>query len=461
MAHPLPVIDEQPSSLRGDGTRNWVHPADVQGRFTRRRRMAFMVLITIYVVTPWIPIHGHPAVHLDIASRRFYLLGMTFNAQDAWLAFFLLSGIGFLLIVLAALVGRVWCGYACPQTVFLEGVFRRIERGLEGPRNLRIRRNAAPMSFDKFWRKSLKHIIYGALSLAIAHVFLSYFTSIPELFAMMKNNPKEHPEAFGWVASISVVLYLNFAFFREQLCLVVCPYGRLQSVLADKQSLVIGYDAKRGEPRGKVSDKHAGDCVSCNRCVVVCPTGIDIRNGLQLDCIGCANCVDACDEVMDKIKRPRGLVRYDSQQGLDGQPWRFLRPRLFAYVGLGVVGLGVASFAIQSRDSFEANALRLGAMPFVATEVHVRNQVELHVVNKSNETVSFRITSDMPAEYNIVISQQEVTLRALESAHIPVFATRPIGKHSPKGEELRLIVEHTGTGQRQETQIPFLSPKSK
>ncbi|HEX2679033.1 MAG TPA: 4Fe-4S dicluster domain-containing protein, partial [Polyangiales bacterium] len=281
----LPLYDKA-SSLRADGSRNFVHPADVHGRFDVRRKLAFTGLIALLALLPWIQVGGHPAVFLDFVHRSFYLLGATFNAQDTWLVFFLLTGVGFLLIVSTALWGRVWCGYACPQTVFLEGLFRPIERAIEGPRAERMRRNAGPMSFDKLWRKLLKHAIFVLLAFLVAHVIVSYFVSLPALYHMVLHAPAEHPEAFAWAIALTAGLYFNFFWFREQMCLIICPYGRLQSVLSDSDTLVIGYDAHRGEPRGKahgkIKEAGRGDCVDCNRCVVVCPTGIDIRNGLQL-----------------------------------------------------------------------------------------------------------------------------------------------------------------------------------
>ncbi|RLB54034.1 MAG: cytochrome c oxidase accessory protein CcoG [Deltaproteobacteria bacterium] len=423
MKNQLPVLGQTTSSLRRDGHRNWVHPADVKGRFTSLRRWGFAALIAIYAVTPWITIGGHPAVFLDIARRKFYLFGATFNAQDFWLSFFLFSGIGFLLIVATALAGRVWCGYACPQTVFLEGVFRRIERLIEGPRSKRIKRNAGPMTFDKVWRKTVKHVAFVVSALAVAHIFLSYFVSLPGVFEMVQRNPAEHPEAFAWAMGMAGLMYGNFAFFREQLCLIVCPYGRLQSVLMDNDSIIVGYDEKRGEPRGKAKDPDAGACVSCSRCVTVCPTGIDIREGLQLDCIGCANCIDACDEVMGKLGRDPGLIRYDSLNGLEGKAKRFIRPRLFMYVVLGAVGLAVASYSLQGRTVYEANLLRQPGAPFVVTDDgDVRNAFEIHLVNKLEGDATFRIRS-LTDDVELVIPLAEVTIGSLEGTHIPIFAT--------------------------------------
>jgi cytochrome c oxidase accessory protein FixG len=447
MSVQLPVVDEPASSLRKDGSRNWVHPADVKGRWTRLRRIGFAVLILVYVVLPWIDINGHPAVFLDILHRKFYLFGLTFNAQDAWLAFFLVTGAGFSLIVATALLGRIWCGYACPQTVFLEGVYRRVERWIEGPRNVRLRRNASKMSWDKAWRKALKHLLFALISVFLAHVFLSYFTSLSELFVMVRRAPAEHPEAFAWVTGITVALYVNFAFFREQLCLVVCPYGRLQSVLTDRGSIIVGYDSARGEPRGKIakaaSATERGDCVDCHRCVVVCPTGIDIRNGLQLDCIGCASCIDACDEVMAKLGKPAGLVRYDSLDGLEHKPQRFLRPRLALYAALGAVGLAVASLALSGRQSFEANLMRQRGAPYVVIDEGVRNAFEVHLVNKGGSATTYELRPLGPDAADVAISRPVVEVESLDSEHVPVFVTTPAERFRP-GTSVRIEVRTRG-----------------
>ena len=455
MAKSLPILQEGSSALRSDGRRTFVVPADVSGRFWWRRRLIFAVLVAIYVALPWVEIGGHPAVFLDLAHRTFYLFGATFNAQDFWMSFFLLSGVGFALIVVTALWGRVWCGYACPQTVFLDGIYRQVERWIEGPRNIRLKRDQAGMSLDRVSRKVLKHGAFVALSFLVAHVFLSYFTSIPALLDMMRHRPLEHPEAFAWAFGMTGVMYFNFAWFREQLCIVICPYGRLQSVLTDQDTMVIGYDVKRGEPRGKLKSEGRGDCVDCGRCVVVCPTGIDIRQGLQLECIGCAGCVDACDEVMDKIGRPRGLIRYDSQQGLSGSPRRFFRPRVYLYAFLGLLGLTVATFSLRRHTPFEANFLRLSGAPFVLEQdaTRVRNAVELHLVNKRGDSVPFTLSAGQGQGMDYVLGRRELTLPAMGSARVPVFVSAPNDRKARKielrvddGREPRMI------------QGPFVAP---
>jgi cytochrome c oxidase accessory protein FixG len=333
--------------------------------------------------------------------------------------------VGFGLVYATALAGRVWCGWACPQTVFLEGVYRRIERLVQGPRERRMRRNAGPWTADKVIRKVVTHALYVAASLLVAHIFLSYFASIPKTFAMVRQSPSAHPEAFAWVVAMTALFYGNFAWFREQLCVVLCPYGRLQSALLDEHSLVVGYDARRGEPRGKKGAAGAGDCVDCKRCVVVCPTGIDIRAGTQMECLACTACIDACDEVMDKLGRPRGLVRYDSQGGLVGKPLKVLRPRIALYTVLLVIGAVVAFTATRKRRDFEVGLLRLTGEPYTVESGEVRNALSLHLVNKRSDPASYAITVEPAPGLTAVVPMATVTLQPLSDTRVPVFLSVP------------------------------------
>lgn len=451
MKRKLPVLGE--GSLRSDGSRNFIHPADVSGRFTNLKRVVFAVLIVVYLSLPFIEIGGHPAVFLDAAERRYYLFGAAFNAQDFWLVLLLLTGVALTLFVVTTLYGRVWCGYTCPHTVFLEGVYRPIERALEGPRAQRLKRNAGPMTFDKAWRKGVKHLLFVLVSLALSHFFLSYFVSLPSLLSMMGRSPAEHPTAFAWIVALSAALYFNFAWFREQLCLVICPYGRLQSTLTDEDTVVVGYDPVRGEPRGKKGTTE-GDCVDCNRCVVVCPTGIDIRNGLQMECVGCAACVDACDAVMDKVGRPRGLVRYDTLRGLehhDDKPKA--RARLLFYGALGALWVAASVWAFRGHISFEASLLRPpGGTPYVVDGEEVRNTLRVHLVNKGSESATFQIES-IGDDFPVVLGAEEVTLAGGGSRYIPVIVR---GERSTRGV-VRIRITH-GEDMRV-VEAPFVGPR--
>lgn len=382
---------ERITTIRDDGSRFFLHPADTRGRFTLARRLVALLLIAVYVALPWIPVNGQPAIFLDVLNRRFHIFGATFAAQDLWIAFFFISGLGFSLFVLTALFGRLWCGWACPHTVFLEHVYRRIERWFEGDSTARQLLDRAPWSAEKALRRGSKHLIFILISALIAHLFLSYFISLPELYRYITSNPREHWGAFLFMAAATSILYFNFAWFREQLCLIICPYGRLQSALIDDDTLVIGYDENRGEPRGPATRKDIGDCIDCNRCVQVCPTGIDIRQGLQIECVGCANCVDACDEIMDRVNRPRGLIRYDSMNGLASQPRRWLRPRLFLYLALMLLGAAVATFSVTRLSPAYMGIARIPGAPYIIDEDRVRNQFNLRLVNKRQTPMTFTV----------------------------------------------------------------------
>lgn len=424
----LPTVDSV-TTIEADGSRRDIHPADVDGGFMRARRWSGWALIAFYVALPWIPVNGHPAVFLDIAERRFHFLGYTLAAQDTWLLFFGVTGLGFALFFLTALFGRVWCGWACPQTVYLEHVYRLVERWIDGDAPARRALQAAPLTAAKAARRIAKHGIYIVVSLVITHIFLSYFVSLPEVWQMMRTAPGEHWSAFLFVFIAAGILYFNFAWFREQLCIVICPYGRLQSALTDDHTMVIGYDTKRGEPRGKLNhgdrrpeagDRQqagnvalaatilpppasglpapataaAGDCIACNRCVQVCPTGIDIRHGLQLECIGCAACIDACDEVMTKVHRPTGLVRYDSFAGLRGDRTRWVRPRTIVYFVLLLVGIAVATYSFSTVRPVNFLVYRMTGAAYFVDRDDVRNQFMVRLVNKRSTPATYVLSTE-------------------------------------------------------------------
>jgi cytochrome c oxidase accessory protein FixG len=354
----------------------------------------------------------------------------------------------------------VWCGFACPQTVFLEGVFRRIERWLEGPREARIRRNAGPMTADTLWRKTVKQAIYVALCLLLAHAFIAYFVPVGDLLRWMRASPGAHWTAFVWVAVMAGLLYFDFAWFREQVCLIVCPYGRFQSALIDDDTLVIGYDVHRGEPRSKASEE-GGDCVDCRRCVVVCPTGIDIRNGLQMECIGCTNCVDACDSIMRQVGRPEGLVRYDSYRGFHSERKRFLRPRLFLYAGLALVGLSVFGLTASKRSSFEVTVLRARGMPYTIENERIQNLFTIHVQNKSPRPAQYRLapapalTGQPAIEWKI--SSEEVEIESLGESKIAIFAFVPRADYK-QPIPATLLVTDEKSGEVQQVELKLQGP---
>lgn len=446
-AHAAQPTLDQVTTFGSDGKRVFLYPATTWGLFSRARMTVGLLLIGIYLSLPWIRIGYAPALFFDIAHRKFHFFGLTFLTQDLWLFFFVISGVGFGLYVITALWGRVWCGWACPLTVFLD-VVRRIERWVQGDGPTRRRLAEEPTTFAHTLRALFKHALVLLLATTVAHSFLAYFVSLPSLLDMMRQNPREHASAFLLVAAVTGVLWFCFVWFREQFCIVLCPYGRLQSLLTDEQTLVIGYDAGRGEPRGKgvaSARTSTGDCIDCRKCVQVCPTGIDIRQGLQLECIGCAACVDACNGVMRKLHRAPGLVRYDSLAGLRGNRRRFWRPRLLLYGCLMAAGLTVAGFAFSTVHSATVSLTRMPGAPYFVQQDTLRNQFLLRIFNKSSEPDTFSIQLEgNPADGCTLQGGSTDRVEGWGESKLAVVLTQPLGTWN--GNTPRVLVVRDSRG---------------
>jgi cytochrome c oxidase accessory protein FixG len=449
------------STIQADGSRKFVHPADVHGTFTTWRRVAALVLLVVYIALPWIPVNGFPAVFLDVQERRFHFFGLTLATQDLWIGFFLLTGLAFGLFYITALFGRIWCGWTCPYTVFQEQIYRRVERWIDGDGAARRQLEDAPWTASKIIRRVVKHSVFILISAVIAHIFLSYFVSIKALYEMMKQSPMHHTLAFGVVLFLTGALYFSFSWFREQFCIILCPYGRLQSALTDDNSVVIGYDKKRGEPRGKGTvEKPAGDCINCRRCVQVCPTGIDIRNGLQLECIGCAACVDACDDVMVKLKRPKGLVRHDSYKGLQGLKTKFVRPRTVFYTVILFVWIAAFSVAITRISPLRASVVRMGGASFYVDNGMIRNQFQLRIINKRNAASTYKIelVGNVPPSLKIIGMDQTIDLPAMGEDQKTIVLTLPQADYKERSK-FTIKVSDVARGDSSETRVmEYLGP---
>ena len=457
---PPPIL----SSMKQDGSRIMIHTADVRGKWTRRRRWVFAALILFYLLAPFITVGGHPMVQLDIEHRSFYLFGGTFNAQDFWMVLLLALSLVFGLLMVTAWHGRVWCGWACPAgPVFLEGIYRPIERFIEGPRERRIKLESEPWTAEKIIRRALKLAAFLVVSVILAHSFTALFVSPKDLWLMITEGPARHPGDFLFTAGFTAILMGYFTWFRDQFCVVLCPYGRLQSVLQDADSLAITYDDARGEPRGKVArdqatEQKVGDCVDCKRCIQVCPTGIDIRNGLQMECLACHQCMDACDEVMLKLNRAPGLIKFMSQHEHTKAPSRVLRPRLFVYGAIMTLALGTLVTALLTRTPFEANIWRArGSNPFILDGDTVRNPLQIHIFNKNTHSAKFHceVVSPVPAE--VVMGQTDFELKSLTDTFVPVTISID-RKNLASPVEYTVVVRDESSGSVKKVAVGFLKP---
>jgi cytochrome c oxidase accessory protein FixG len=383
------------STTDAKGKRLFVFPADVRGYFRARRMRVQGILIAFFLLLPWLRIQGRQALLLDISQRRFEIFGLSLRAHNAPLLIFVFATAAFGLFFATTVFGRVWCGWACPQTVFIDGVFRRIERWIEGPALERRKMARAPLSFQKLTKKTIKWAFFIAATLIITHSFLAYFVGTDRLEEMILRPPQENWGSFLFMAISSAVILFDFAWFREQFCTIVCPYGRFQSVLMDKGSMIVAYDSTRGEPRAtpqakvlsKSHNTQLGDCVNCYRCVQVCPTGIDIRRGLQMECIACTSCIDACDDVMTKLKKPTGLIRYDSLLSKSKLKIRFsFRALLYLFLCIAsIVALSAGLYLIKPVD---VEILRAKDAPYTVQTlengtVAIINHFKLELSNQS------------------------------------------------------------------------------
>ena len=466
---PQNLPEDSLASLDQWGDRIFIYPAKVRGMWNNRRRILHYILMIIFLVLPWIKIGGHQAVMFNIPDRQFAFFGLTFWAHDGPLTFFVLATLTIGLAWMTAIWGRVWCGWACPQTVFIETIFRKIEEKVEGSHIKRRKLNESELSFEKAFKKSLKWTLYMGASLVITHSFLAYFVGTDRLLEMVQSSPKENWVPFLIIVFTTAVVLFDFGWFREQFCIVMCPYGRFQSVLMDRDSLSVAYDIERGEPRRNVAKDKAsqGDCIDCRKCVAVCPTGIDIRNGLQMECIACTACIDACDEVMVKTKKPTGLIRYVTENQLAGKASQFLRPRVIIYTLLLVVFVGGLGWQINDRQSYYLSFVRALETPFkISTfqdgseavlnhyKVSIRNQ-EFHPVSLQFEVPEeflkqYRVNLVSPINpakvapgktmnFHIFVQFERKLTGALGSAKIPLVA-KDISSSKGKSQQQELSV---------------------
>ncbi len=421
-----------------EGHRLWIYPRKPKGRFTTARTWVAALLLIVMFAGPFVRIHGNPLLLLNIVERKFIILGNIFWPQDM-----VITAVTLLIFVLGIIIfttafGRLWCGWTCPQTVLMEMVFRKIEYAIEGDAHEQRQLAKAPWTGRKIAIKLTKHFIFFALSFVIGNTLLAYIIGTEQLFQIVTDNPLNHLTGLTFMILFSLLFYGIFARFREQACTFICPYGRLQSTVLDENSIVVAYDYKRGEKRGTLGSRRReesdlkitplrpspqggyGDCIDCHQCVSVCPTGIDIRNGTQMECVNCTACIDACDAVMDKIGKPRGLVRFASLNGIEkGQKLR-VTPRLVLYAVVLSALIGLWTFLVFTRTEVEAVVLRAqGALFQQMPDGRFSNLYTVKVVNKTRNAMPIQLKLESPAGdvkvmgQDIVVPPEQLTETSL------------------------------------------------
>ncbi|QHT68862.1 4Fe-4S binding protein [Rhodocytophaga rosea] len=475
------------STVDETGKRVWVYPKKPKGNWHQARVIVAIILLTCLFGIPFIQVDGLPFFLCNIFERKFVLFGYPFFPQDFYLFGLAMITFFVFIILFTVVFGRVWCGWACPQTIFMEMVFRKIEYWIEGDANQQKILDKAPWTADKLFKKSAKHLIFLLISVLIAHTLMAYIIGLEEVKLIVTQSPAENPAGFVGLVAFTGIFYLVFARLREQACTVVCPYGRLQGVLLTRESIVVAYDFVRGEPRGKkkkagkevkqipTEDVHAdcsgkctgctlqhtavekigtladiasvterpmqlqdlmkqGDCIDCKLCVQVCPTGIDIRNGTQLECINCTACMDACDEVMEKIGKPKGLIRFDSHKGITDKVKLKFTPRIAAYAAVLMLLIGLQGFMITTRSQMEATFLRVPGMLYQEqAENKISNLYNVQLVNKTNHAmpVTLKLLGDHLGDIKVVGKQ--IMIPESASAEVVCFIELPKSEiHSVK-----------------------------
>jgi cytochrome c oxidase accessory protein FixG len=380
------------------GKRHWIYPKKPKGKLYNMRTWVSILLLTLLFSGPFIRIGGQPLLLINIIERKFVMLGQVFWPQDFYIFVLIMLSIVLFVVLFTVVFGRIFCGWMCPQTIFMEMVFRKIEYWIEGDFKQQKKLNDSPWNAEKIKKKTLKTTIFLAISFLISNTFLAYIIGSDELISIITDPPSEHIAGLASIILFSGVFYFVFGWFREQVCIVACPYGRLQGVMLDRNSIVVAYDYIRGEMRGKFrknevrSESKKGDCIDCNQCVNVCPTGIDIRNGTQLECVNCTACIDACDHMMESVGLPKGLIRYDSEENIVSKNGKIWTPRIIAYSVVLTLILGLVSFLLLSRPQIDIAILKTPGQQYQKhANDTISNMYNYKVINKTYDSLPANI----------------------------------------------------------------------
>ena len=451
------------ASVAKDGRRRWVYARQPSGRLYRARTLVSLFLMAFLFLAPFITIHGQPLMLLDVLNRRFVIFSTLFVPQDFYLVVILALTVLVTIVLSTVIVGRIWCGWLCPQTIFMEMLFRKLEYAIEGSAEQQLRRDRGPWTAERAVRKSIKHVIFFALSFLIANVFLAWIIGAGPLYRIVTDPPRQHLAGLIAISTFSLTFYAVFARFREQACVLACPYGRMLSSLVDRQTVTVTYDTLRGEPRSRIVRGHGGvpqtgDCIDCHRCVTVCPTGIDIRNGIQLECVACTACIDACNDVMVRIGRPTGLIRHTSPDAIANNRPLWLRSRVIAYAAVWIVLVCSSVFLLSTRPDLDFVVLRQpGTLYASVAGGDVANFYTIEAMNRSDRATPISIEVLEPAGATVTILGSSSLVPPYGALDARLLVRLPPGAVRGPTTPVRFVVRTDGRA-LQEIESAFLGP---
>ena len=422
-----------------EGKRVWLYPLKPKGKLYNLRTIVSVFQIGLLVILPFIKMDGNPVLMLNLLERKVYFFGLIFRPQDSFLLALMLITYVVFIFLFTVIFGRVWCGWVCPQTIFMEMVFRKLEYWIEGDSSQQKLLNAAPWNIKKIFKKFFKQGLFYFLSFAISNLFLSYIIGVDALLKIILEPPSQHIYGLISIVTFSFLFYGVFSWFREQACIVVCPYGRLQSVMQDQNTMMVSYDNVRGEPRGKAikgnEGKQIGDCVDCKMCVKVCPTGIDIRNGLQMECVNCTACIDSCNDIMHKLNRPEGLIRYTSSKNIEKKKGFKFTSRMKSYLAVFCILSCINIYFLQKHSSLNFIFSRMPGMLYQKVDsTHLSNVYDLQLINNSFDEKNLTIKLMEPTG-ELRTNQSEYIVKGDSAVDLKFLLVLPDssikGKHTP------------------------------
>ncbi len=447
------------STVDMEGKRIFIHPKKPKGRFTNWRKIVGYFLLVLLVAMPLIKINGNPLMLINLIERKFVIFGVLFFPQDTFMLLVMMLSFLVFIILFTATFGRIFCGWACPQTIFLEIVYRPIEYLIDGDARDQIKLKNMPWNATKIFKRVLKHTIFFLLAVTFVNIFMWYFMGFDKWYSYAQNY-QDHMGGIGTIIAFSIVFHIVYSHFREQICLIVCPYGRIQGVLQDPKTIMVSYDYKRGEPRGvkrKDSTEEKGDCIDCKACVDVCPTGIDIRNGAQLECVNCTACIDACDRTMDRVGKPRGLIRYASEKMIAEGSQKILSTRNIAYSFVLLALIGFFVTLLLTRKPVETNIIRAQGMLFqpIGNDT-IQNLYNLKATNKTYNEQRLKIKL-LSHPGSVSVAGGDIVLEGEQRRDTYLFVKLP--KSTITAERMDLEIEISiGEKKKDRQTVNFIAP---